>query len=239
VADTFSTAISSMLSSSHDTSIDSIRLTSHNAIEAIREWNSVAPMPCAPPRCVHEIITDRARQDPLSPAISAWDGSVSYHELEDLSTQLALILIARGVGAGALVPLCSEKSMWVVVSMLAILKAGAAYVPLDVRWPATRQFEVLAQTQANVMLASVQHADRFSHVCNTIVVDAAALLTLPASSSSLPGADHSNAACVLFTSGSTGRPKGVVLEHLAVSIACLQFGKTLRINSTSRVLQST
>lgn len=238
VAESLRTAISSIVSSSADSLIDSVQLVGQQAIDTILQWNSTEPVPLTPMRCVHELITDRACRSPSSPALCAWDGNLNYAELDRLSTRLAFLLVASGVTPRSMVPLCFDKSLWAIVSMLAVLKAGATYVPLDAKWPAIRHHQILAQTQAKVVLVSVQYADQFSSDYLPIIVNDKTLTEAASLTIDLPTVSSCDAAYILFTSGtSTGKPKGVVLEHGAVSSACMQFGPTMGISSSSRVLQ--
>jgi non-ribosomal peptide synthetase component F len=106
---------------------------------------------------VHDLFADQAAAQPESPAICAWDGELIYSELDALSTRLAGHLLSLGVKPDDVVPLCFEKSMWTVVAMLAVLKAGGAFVPLDPEHPTSRREEILKQTKALVVLTSLQH----------------------------------------------------------------------------------
>ncbi|KAH8727298.1 hypothetical protein GQ44DRAFT_577258, partial [Phaeosphaeriaceae sp. PMI808] len=123
--------------------------------------------------------------------------------------------------------------------MLAVLKAGGAFVPLDPDHPASRHEDIFRQTGTKVVVASAQHSAHWTsssyHVVTVsealtsqlpAVVDAANTLVKP-----------ENAAYIIFTSGSTGVPKGVVLEHRAVATSCLGHGQEFGITGLSRVLQ--
>ncbi|KAF7449952.1 EntF, Non-ribosomal peptide synthetase modules protein [Pyrenophora tritici-repentis] len=94
---------------------------------------------------------------PTAPAICAWDGEMTYGELDALSSRIAGHLVELGVKPEVIVPLCFEKSMWTVVAMLAVLKAGGAFAPLDPEHPASRHEEIFRQTKARVVLASERH----------------------------------------------------------------------------------
>ncbi|EMD58241.1 hypothetical protein COCSADRAFT_129976, partial [Bipolaris sorokiniana ND90Pr] len=138
-----------------------------------------------------------------------------------------------------MVPLCFEKSMWTVVAMLAVLKAGGAFVPLDPDHPASRHEDIFKQIGAKVVLTSAQFGMLWaSSECAVVTVSEESTKQLPAlvNNSRLP-AKPTNAAYVIFTSGSTGTPKGVVLEHRAVATSCLGHGRAFGITDFSRVLQ--
>ncbi|EFQ88192.1 hypothetical protein PTT_16039 [Pyrenophora teres f. teres 0-1] len=200
-------------------------------------WNQ--DVPPAIERCVHELFAEQARARPGAPAICAWDGELTYGELDALSSKLAGHLIQLGVKPEDIVPLCFEKSVWTVVAMLAVLKAGGAFVPLDPDHPASRREDIFRQTGAQVVLTSVQHSARWTGTSHEVVTVSEVLLqqsTSPVSTNSLV-TDPRDAAYVIFTSGSTGIPKGVVLEHRSVVTSCLGHGRAFGITELSRVLQ--
>ncbi|PVH90760.1 acetyl-CoA synthetase-like protein, partial [Periconia macrospinosa] len=200
-------------------------------------WNS--DVPPAVDRCIHDLFADQARARPDAPAICAWDGEMTYGELDELSSRLAAHLVAIGVQPEDVVPLCFEKSMWTVVAMLAVLKAGGAFAPLDPEHPASRHEEIFRQTRARVVLASEQRSTCWGNSgLHVVAVSEKSISQLP------NGADEmdlttkpSNAAYAIFTSGSTGVPKGVVLEHRAVATGCLGHGRALGFAPHTRALQ--
>ncbi|EFQ88754.1 hypothetical protein PTT_15252 [Pyrenophora teres f. teres 0-1] len=140
-----------------------------------------------------------------------------------------------------MVPLCFEKSIWTAVAMLAVLKAGGAFVPLDPDHPASRHEDIFRQTGAQVVVASAQHSARWigtNHQVVTVSAGSLGQLSTLVNPGGLP-AKPENAAYVMFTSGSTGTPKGVVLEHRAVSTSCLSHGRAYGITDCTRALQFT
>ncbi|KAG9375633.1 hypothetical protein A1F94_013771 [Pyrenophora tritici-repentis] len=146
------------------------------------KWNGEVPPVVE--RCVHELFVEQARARPDAAAICAWDGEMKYGELDELSSRLAGYLVGLGVGPEAIVPLCFEKSMWTVVAMLAVLKAGGAFAPLDPEHPASRHEEIFRQTGARVVLASAQHSTLCSGGNRTVVVvSEAAMRELPSEAS--------------------------------------------------------
>nr|ARJ54907.1 nonribosomal peptide synthetase 1 [Curvularia lunata] len=195
--------------------------------------------PAAVNRCVHQLFVEQAKARPSAPALCAWDGDMTYGELDKQSTRLASYLVSLGVRAEVMVPLCFEKSMWTVVAMLAVLKAGGAFVPLDPDHPASRHEEIFKQTEAKVVLTSVQHATLWSDSARRVVSVGETFVSQLSSVRDMDEATvhPSNAAYVMFTSGSTGIPKGVVLEHHAVSTSCLNHGKAIGVRPDTRALQ--
>ncbi|KAE8822002.1 hypothetical protein PTNB85_10576 [Pyrenophora teres f. teres] len=221
--------------------MDSPRVSEHDDRGTEKMWAWNYEIPGVTNKCIHNLFAEQVLAQPNAPAICAWDGKMSYSVLDNLSTTLAGYLVKIGVKPEDVVPLCFEKSMWTVVAMLAVLKAGGAFAPLDPDHPASRHKEILRQTSARVVLVSAQHSARWaSSSCHVVTLSEASISQLTADDD-LPNfsATPGNAAYILFTSGSTGIPKGVVLEHRAVSTSCLGHGRAFGITDQSRVLQFT
>ena len=192
-------------------------------------------------RCVHEIIKDNCTIQPKAKAVCSWDGELSYKELHDLASSFATYLSSRGVGPEMLVPICMDKSLWVVVSILGVLIAGGAYVPLDPSHPTSRHSEIIEEVDARVILCSPQYRKRYAGLVKTIIPVSKetirAYSALSTESKSIHTAQPSNMAVSIFTSGSTGRPKGIILDHRALSSSGLAFGPVVDMNHQSRCFQ--
>lgn len=208
-----------------------------------RDWHTMLSWNLSVPTkidaCVHDLVEEHARAHPRSPAICSWDGSLSYAELEEASAKLAHHLGNLGVRPEAVVPVLFEKSMWAIVAMLAVLKAGGAFVPLDPSHPKHRLQGILQTTRADIILASRMHTGVLSDCCQRVVTVSSSLLRTLETGSALVKV-HSgpaDAAFILFTSGSTGKPKGIVQEHASVCTSSLAHGKTLGLDPKARVLQ--
>ncbi|KAJ9226766.1 hypothetical protein DTO027B5_1898 [Paecilomyces variotii] len=206
-------------------------------VRQIWEWNSEVPPVVE--RCIHDIILEHASVQPDAPAVCAWDGELTYRELDNLSSQLACRLVELGVGPEKVVPLCSEKSMWTVVAWFAVLKAGGAFVLLDPTLPEGRIRSICQQVHAAVGITSASCESRLSPFTQHIVVLGRQALgsqnyqTL----SQMPKATPRNAAYIIFTSGSTGEPKGCVIEHQSYCSAAFGHGAVLGMNKDMRALQ--
>ncbi|MET0395230.1 MAG: non-ribosomal peptide synthase/polyketide synthase, partial [Longimicrobiaceae bacterium] len=200
------------------------------------EWDASArPRPASPP--VHELAAAHARRAPDAPALVAAAGTLTYGALLRRADALAARLRALGVGVEARVALCLERGPELAVAALAVVRAGAAYVPIDPAYPAERIAFLLADSAAAAVLTTAALAVRVQAFPGEIVVvdendDAEAQEALPqnwgrvaalrppgggppADASAIP-VDPDNAAYVVYTSGSTGRPKGVVVTHGAL-----------------------
>jgi amino acid adenylation domain-containing protein/thioester reductase-like protein len=186
---------------------------------------------------VHSLVQRQVEYHPDRQAICSWDGDMTYAQLDRVSSKLAGYLMKMGIGRETYIPLCFEKSLWTIVAMVSVMKAGGAFVPLDPSAPVSRLKAMVDTVQATIILSSREQYDRHPHLAQTtVVVDASweDWLTNHAlgQSSSVTPAD---AAYVIFTSGSTGTPKGIVVEHGAFCTAGMAHKMGLSLGT--RVLQ--
>ncbi|KAI1173077.1 acetyl-CoA synthetase-like protein [Nemania sp. FL0916] len=180
-------------------------------LDQIWLWNSTVPS--AAESCITDIIRQRSLEQPNSPAIHAWDGEISYGELNCLTSMLARLLVERGVGPEVFVAVCFEKSKWATVALLGILKAGGAFVMLDSHLPELRLRVIVDQVNPTLALSSPLQLDLTKRlVSNTIQLDSS-LFTHKEELDFHPVIDLSSAAYAIFTSGSTGTPKGAVITN--------------------------
>jgi amino acid adenylation domain-containing protein len=164
----------------------------------------------APGPSLPALIARWGRETPTAPALAGSGTALDYAGLNTRVDGLAAWLVAHGVGREAVVALDMARSPDMVVALLAVWRAGGAYLPLDPQWPQARRQLLL--DQARPVLVLTDAADPV--VSGTIpVYPLAAALTEPASADLPDLGDDDRAAYVLFTSGSTGTPKGVVIEH--------------------------
>ncbi|HTZ42891.1 MAG TPA: amino acid adenylation domain-containing protein [Jatrophihabitans sp.] len=175
------------------------------------------PRQPAPPggRLLHLLVERWARTTPDRAAVTDTDGrTVSYAELNARANRLAHHLIRHGAGPERLVGVCMHRSVNTVVSLLAVLKAGAAYLPLDPDYPADRQAFILADAAAGIVLTDLGVAAELTGLVVDLA-DPATLDRLAAEPATDPavGLRDDNTAYVIYTSGSTGRPKGVQVTH--------------------------
>ncbi|KAL3261959.1 hypothetical protein ABHI18_003269 [Aspergillus niger] len=238
VADYFEQILSRVLSA-EDTAARDLNHFSDRDWSRVCNFNSTIPQ--AHDRCIHEVIHEQVLARPGSEAVCAWDGSLTYQDLDLLSSQVAYHLQAHGVGPETCVALCFNKSKWNVVAMLGVLKAGGAFVPLDPTHPTSRLQSLVHAVQAKVMLCSRDRIGELNGVAEMIIpLDQAIIdeISLQAEEIySLPDVQGHNAAYVIFTSGSTGEPKGTMLEHRAYVSGAAAHAGPHHMFSTSRVLQ--
>jgi amino acid adenylation domain-containing protein len=210
-------------------------------------WNDTAR--ALPAVTVPALLEERAGQCPDAVAVVCGDVRLSYAELNGRANRLARLLVSRGAGPESLVAVMLERSADLVVALLAVLKAGAAYLPVDLGYPPERVAFMLADARPALILAAGAAAAAVPEAVTVPVVslDDAALAAELASvdDAELGDADRvapllpAHPAYVIYTSGSTGRPKGVVVPHRNVvnllRWAVGAFGR----DGLSRVLAST
>ncbi|HEV3458631.1 MAG TPA: amino acid adenylation domain-containing protein, partial [Thermoanaerobaculia bacterium] len=190
-------------------------------------------------RGLHELFAARVGRDPAAIAVAFGGERLTYAALDARSNQLAHHLAALGAGPEALVATLLERSVHLLAAILAILKAGAAYVPLDPEHPRERLRFVLDDSGAAALVTSRALAARLpAYAGRTVVLDDCReeLSRLPATPPPSPGGGDL-LAYVIYTSGSTGTPKGVAVPHRAVARLVLATNY-VRIQPGDRILQA-
>jgi amino acid adenylation domain-containing protein len=202
-------------------------------------WNWNQNLPDIVERCIHDVFAENAKLQPDSPAICAWDGTLTYTELDQLSTSLAAQIQQKyRISPEDIVLLCFEKSMWTIVAMVAVSKAGGVFAPLDPDHPQSRHQDIIAQTNSKLILTCNRYLTSLEWVdINVLTVNSASIRSSANSRQLRSEASPSSAAYVIFTSGSTGKPKGVVQRHQSAVTSCLGHGKTFGLTSNTRFLQ--
>ncbi|MFG1951744.1 amino acid adenylation domain-containing protein [Micromonospora sp. NPDC048830] len=183
-----------------------------------------------------ELFTRQVAATPDRPAVLFGDDTVTYADLNARANRLAHRLIDLGVAADALVGVLTERSVEMVVAVLAVLKAGGAYVPIDPGYPADRVAFMITDSGAKVLLTQAALTDRLTDVDATVVTfDDPDLAGLPATDPPRRSGPD-DLAYVIYTSGSTGTPKGVAVEHRSVTNLWLT-RYLAGLHAGSRVLQ--
>nr|AYN44369.1 nonribosomal peptide synthetase [Cloning vector H69C977B_s26] len=179
---------------------------------------------------VHEVIAAQAAKTPTAIAVEAEDGTLTYAALEARAKAVAQALVQRGVTPGTLVALAVERSVGMMAGLLGILKAGAAYVPLDPAYPRERLTFMLEDSGARVVITQAHLTSRFPGT-DVVVLGDDTLESFEPRSGAL--------AYCLFTSGSTGQPKGVLIEHSALANHMAWMDDAMPLAHEDRVLQRT
>ena len=167
---------------------------------------------------VHRLFEERVAASPAAIAMEAGQRQWTYSQLDWLADALSAQLQSRGVAIEAAVALLMDRSPELVMAMLATLKAGAAYVPLDPANPPERLRAITADTKAAILLTTESHADEArAFGIDVVVVDADPRHARPPSTRTSATADCADQlAYVMYTSGSTGQPKGIAITHRAI-----------------------
>jgi amino acid adenylation domain-containing protein len=162
-----------------------------------------------------ELFEAQVDRTPDAEAVVAEQGSSTYRELDSEANRLARHLIGLGVGPGVAVGLCLRRSPDLVVALLAVVKAGGTYVPLDPEYPLERLAFMVEDAGLAVLLTDEDLADRLPMTWALVVALDAERETIFAAGDSRPGiaVAAEEALYLMYTSGSTGRPKGVVVTH--------------------------
>lgn len=162
-------------------------------------------------RSIQERFAEVTRQYPDALAVTDDRGELTYRELDAWADRVAAGLHALGATPGDLVGVCLERDSSLIATLLAVLKAGCAYVPMDVRYPDER----LRYTATDAGVSLVVGTDRFPAIDGVRVTDPAELASLGSTGPAAPPVTLNGAspAYAIYTSGSTGRPKGVVIPH--------------------------
>jgi natural product biosynthesis luciferase-like monooxygenase protein len=192
-------------------------MTQADLVTVLKTWNDTGrPVPSA---CIHELFAEQARRTPDATALIFRGQRLSYRELDERTNRLARRLRELGVGRDVAVGIFVQRSFGMVESVLATLKAGGAYLPLDPTYPADRIAFMVDDADLRIVLTEDSLRSRVpagpSHIVS-VDGDESAIGTH--SSDPLEGsAGPSDLAYIIYTSGSTGRPKGVMIEHRNVA----------------------
>jgi amino acid adenylation domain-containing protein len=190
-----------------------------------------------------DLFEKQVTQTPLSIAVKFESKQLTYNELNKLSNQLAHFLISKGVTAETLVPLCIERSLEMIIAIWGILKAGAAYVPIDPEYPQERINYIIEDTGAKYILSSTILLSKFANfkeIAKIIDVEGYwPLINAQKIGNPFRVAQPSNLAYVIYTSGSTGKPKGAMNEHRGIVNRLCWAQENYDLTNSDVILQKT
>ncbi|RAH80860.1 acetyl-CoA synthetase-like protein [Aspergillus japonicus CBS 114.51] len=202
-----------------------VDLSTDHDQQAIWAWNA-----CVPPTVdlpVHSLVANTVQKQPHSTAICAWDGDLSYGQLDELSTTLAHHLLARGLSSDTVVPLCFEKSRWMPVAILAVMKAGGVPQPVIILCSETTH-------EKACRLGTCQLIPVGQRLLAGLAVPGQDATTTT-TTTTLPTVDPSHRIYITFTSGSTGTTEGAIVTHSNFSSALVQQQEALFFGPHVRV----
>ncbi|MBO0798422.1 MAG: AMP-binding protein, partial [Blastocatellia bacterium] len=205
-------------------------LTTREIYQELVEWNC-APAECFESQCVHDLFEEVAGENPQATALVYEEERLTYGRLNERANQLAHYLMKRGIGPEVLVGICMERSIDMAVSLLGILKAGGAFLPLDPAYPIERLAYMIKDSGASAVLTRkglveglriedcglrIADGEIPSEIRNPelIILDSDwEMIGRESTTNPQPRTTPDNLAYVIYTSGSTGQPKGAMLHH--------------------------
>lgn len=235
------------LSESFEVLLDGFSMSSDQSVVSLpllgaldRQQSDACRAPLLPPTFeggVHDTFSRWAARQPDALALSDGTCRMSYAELDRRSNGVARALVERGVEAGEPVVLCMGRTAYWVVALLGILKAGAAYLPVDPQHPIERLRFVVQDCGARVLVTTSSHAATLDGIAGTLLLaDEVAQDTRL----NVPGdrvVEPQQTAYLVYTSGSTGQPKGVRLTHAGAANLLSEFQHDFGLGASSRVMQ--
>jgi len=197
-------------------------ITGKERKQILNEFNDTgAPYPAD--KTLHELFAEQAEKTPGNPAVLFKDQGLSYREFNEKADGLAGLLKEKGAGPGTVVGIMMERSLEMMVGLMGILKAGAAYMPIDPHYPQERIDYMLKDSNARVLLSGVSELSKVSEGAEAVT-----RLTHPG-----------HLCYVIYTSGSTGKPKGVMVEHHSVVNRLHWMQKRYPLDESDAILQKT
>jgi amino acid adenylation domain-containing protein len=213
-------------------------LTEVEQQQLLIEWNDTQ-VDYPQDKCIHQLFEEQCLRTPDAVAVVFEEQQLTYHELNCRANQLAHYLRSLGVGADVLVGICVERSLEMIVGILAIFKAGGAYVPLDPGYPQERLQYILEDTLVSLLLTQQRILDKLpEHQAQLVCLDEIwEKIVQNNQDNPTSGVTAFNLANVIYTSGSTGKPKGVMVEHKGLCNLAQAQMQTFGLHSDSRLLQ--
>ncbi|KAF2853246.1 nonribosomal peptide synthetase-like protein [Plenodomus tracheiphilus IPT5] len=231
------------LFSDSELAISNLTSISEQELDEIWDWNT--PMQPDIQTCHHEMVSRQAELNPDKVAIDAWDGELTYRQIEDYSNSLAQNLRLLDDAPDQIIPCLFEKSRWTSVAVLAIMKAGACFALLDPAQPEGRLRTIVQQVNAKLFISSKTQSSLAARIAPSATI-------IPISESkfekvyspfseqqpktSLPPVSPSANMYIQFTSGSTGLPKGCLISHSQYTSGAIPRAEAVGYRSHSRVL---
>ena len=226
------------LANAPETAIADVALLSESEQQCLRDWGvNETRYPDVKP--VHELFEAQVAANPQAIALIFGETELTYRELDSRANRLAHQLLAQGIKREARIGIALERSIEMVVGLLAILKAGAAYVPLDPDYPADRLAHMVDDAGLILLLTHSALVDQLPAAnVPVVLVDVVPEADYPASKPAV-NVHPEQLAYVIYTSGSTGKPKGVAIRHAALHNFLLSMQQKPGLNSTDVVLALT
>ena len=218
-------------------------LTPEEKIQILETWNNTRE-DYPEDLCIYQLFDDCSRKHPDEVAVISGGIPLTYCELNKQSNSLANRLQKMGVGPDIFVAVCMDNSCELVAAIIGILKAGAAYIPMDVEYPSERLVSILNDANPSVLITQQSYLNRFSGYTGSVIcLDPAMGFFSLENAETGPDISHtshsSHAACVIFTSGSTGNPKGIIIDNRSIVNLVYSFIRSYHPGPGDRILPLT
>jgi amino acid adenylation domain-containing protein len=212
----------------------------------LRDWNDTDIAWPVPSSLVHELVEAQAARTPDAVALVFEDRSVTYREMDEAANRIANRLLHLGVGVESAVGVLLDRSIEMVTGILGVVKAGAAYVPLDVSLPKARLEHIVREADVRAVITTSNRREilwdgNAASIAPALLVDGDGRATLEACSPTKPDVSLTpdNLAYIIYTSGSTGRPKGAMNTHRGICNRLLWMQAEYQLDATEVFLQKT
>ena len=218
-------------------------LTPYENRQLLIEWNNTS-CEYASNLCVHQLFEAQVERAPDSVAVLYDRKSIEYEGLNQRANKLAHYLMSNGIGVESIVGVCLDKSIDLVVALLGVLKAGAAYLPLDPNYPVERLAYMVEDAGCPVLITQEYLLEKFeTRTVQDIIVHCLdrdrAIIDKEKTDNPAPCVKLDNLAYIIYTSGSLGKPKGVMVTHASLSNHMLWMQSRFPLSKEDRVLQRT
>jgi len=215
-------------------------LTAQEKSQLLLEWNDTE-VEYAQHQCIHQLFESQVERTPDAIAVVFEDEQLTYQELNARANQLAHYLRSMGVKPEVLVGICVERSLSMLIGILAILKAGGAYIPLDPSYPTERLAYMLEDSQPGVLLTQKHLIESLPNLkAKVICIDSIwELIADENTANPVCNITEDNLAYVIYTSGSTGKPKGAMNTHRGICNRLLWMQDAYQLTAADSVLQKT
>jgi amino acid adenylation domain-containing protein len=227
------------LSAQSDRTLAELPLLTFTEENTLRRLGQGAPVDFSDSLCVHQLFEEQVAQSPLALAVSDPTCQLTYADLNTRATRLARHLHLLGAGPGSLVGVCLNPSVDLITAFLAVLKAGAAYVPFDPAYPRERLEFLMRDAGLKILLTESKLVDQLpAGEAQLIVVDGPAPKSVPSLAiRSAVNVSRDDLAYLIYTSGSTGQPKGVPIRHRSLANLVAWHRTTYQVTPADRATQ--
>ncbi|KXO12876.1 Peptide synthetase [Moritella sp. JT01] len=248
MADMYQRVLHAMVETPSQKLSDIDMLSEHERHTLLHAWNPV-DTPYPKNKTVHQLFEEQVDKDPDNIALIFEDEKLTYRELNNRSNQLARVLCVqyqerynKPLKPGTLIVLYLDRSLDMVISMLAVLKVGGAYVPISPEYPMERTLFMLGDTQSDVILTQHQYVELLDDELSTqsltplvLIAEQSGNTTLQPTGNLEGGTSSEQIAYVIYTSGTTGKPKGVLTTHKGV-VSLIENNDFIELSSSDVLL---